>query len=400
MLDWVPSLGRADPRGIARWLGRRAGTPPEPAQAVDVGAGGAAGIPDDIRLTPEGRLILVGGQHAVGARFADPDGIDAATVDRFHANHAARRDWCARRGIAFGQWVFPDPIVYAPGDLPGIGPGIGPVRSLFEARFAPATAMPDLHYPIDLIAPHPDRQMRTDTHYSGLGRLHLAAAVAERTAGFETAGNLRHRGAKAVARTVTGDLGARCDPPRSERSVLVPPPRGLRCTANGLGAGNLGIIQLVTNPHAKRRRKLLIFGDSFLRSMLLDLACFWSEIVFLRTPHFHYEMVDAVAPDAIVMGMAERYLHDVAPDADRPHMLAYPLVKGRTVKPRPDFAELWGRLVDQAALARTAAEAAPPPEALAADVAGALRDAGAVDAAAARRLVDELRARGLRIVRD
>lgn len=49
--------------------------------------------------------------------------------------------------------------------------------------------------------------------------------------------------------------------------------------------------------------------------------------------------------------MAERYLSRVFPDADRPHFLSYPLIKGRGVEADPAFAELWQRHVDSRRLA-------------------------------------------------
>ncbi|ODT60532.1 MULTISPECIES: hypothetical protein [Paracoccus] len=112
-----------------------------------------------------------------------------------------------------------------------------------------------------------------------------------------------------------------------------------------------GARPLVVSPNADNDRTLLIFGDSFFRMLLPDLSRYWRRIVFCRTQFFHAEMVAAVAPDDILVGLAERYFASTRPDAERPHFLAYPLMLGRAMAPDPDFPALWDQLIDRRRLA-------------------------------------------------
>jgi hypothetical protein len=107
---------------------------------------------------------------------------------------------------------------------------------------------------------------------------------------------------------------------------------------------------LTESPDSKTDKTLLIFGDSFFRVMLNQLAWGFRRVVFCRSAYFHSELVDAVKPDVIFGGAAERYLADVAPDDVRPHFLAYTLLAGRKMAPEPGFAELFAKFFDQASL--------------------------------------------------
>lgn len=303
-------------------------------------------IPENIRQGEDGRLLLVGGRHNVLRLFTGETRPAAGTVETFLSNHRQRREICAGRGISFSQWVFPDPITF-PGSL-----GAGQGQSVLRAALRDASWPDDLHYPWDLIAPYPERQLKTDTHYSPLGAACLARAAANAAFGHDDPDHFARIVAQASLKSgYRGDLAVQCDPPPEESRLVLPGVPALQSASSGLQAGNNGIIHLIRSEQAVSERRLLIFGDSFFRSMLGELARYWRTIIFLRTPFFHSEMLNAVAPDDIFGGMAERYFPSVQPDAERPHFLAWPLMQGRGTNPDPGFAELWSDLIDSRALA-------------------------------------------------
>ena len=107
---------------------------------------------------------------------------------------------------------------------------------------------------------------------------------------------------------------------------------------------------LVDSPQSTTDQTLLIFGDSFFRLLVPHLAVHYRRVVLCRSPFFHAELVDAVAPSAILCGMAERYLSECLPDGQRPHFLAIGLLRGKRAAPDAVFAELFGRFIDQRGL--------------------------------------------------
>ena len=75
-------------------------------------------IPPNIRRMPDGRLVLVGGNHNVQTMFAaDGTGADPAAVAVFLANHAARG------------------MVGAPSVASDMGSGSSPTRSSLPRAF-------------------------------------------------------------------------------------------------------------------------------------------------------------------------------------------------------------------------------------------------------------------------
>lgn len=304
-------------------------------------------IPSHIRQMPDGRLLLVGGNHNVQAMFAaDGPAPSADRVAVFLDNHRQRSAFCAERGIGFSQWVFPDPILFA-GGFPA-----GQMRSAFERALPEGNRPAGMHYPLALLDGYPDRQNRTDTHYSPIGNMHVAARIVQQMQGKDHGERLAGLMAQlAQPHRVAGDLGVQCTPHITEMRAAPPRVPGIRSALTGVQSGNMGIMQLIVSPNADSDRTLLIFGDSFFRMLLPELARYWRRIVFCRTQFFHAEMVAAVAPDDILTGLAERYFASTRPDAERPHFLAYPLMLGRAMAPDPDFPALWAELVDTRRLA-------------------------------------------------
>ena len=305
------------------------------------------GRPDE-KCSHSGIGFLVGGNHQVLETFSSKNsGLRSSEgVENFRTNHERRMSWTEDKDIGFSMWVFPDPILFH-GSMPP-----GSVQSVFERALPPSLRPGSVYYPLDVINRFEERQSRTDTHYSPLGNLYLGAEVAASMLRIRDEDETsRLRDLSSEVKGYVGDLGVQCSPHVSEVRLRPPQPRGIISASNGLQGGNHGIIQLVTSPNSKSERKLLIFGDSFFRSMLPELARYWRSIVFFRTPFFHYEMVGAIAPDDILCGIAERYFPSARPDTERPHFLSYPLILGRGTAPELGFGELWNEIIDQSALA-------------------------------------------------
>lgn len=266
------------------------------------------------------------------------------SVATFWSTTAARAAICAARGIAFSTWVFPDKLTLFADDPAFAGLG---VASLFRRHYlGEGPHAEPVRYLGDVITERSDFQ-QTDTHLSASGMCKAVLAMAQ---SLDLPGRDEFA-AKAAATWVEdaahcGDLGVKFDPPISGHARVPQRIVPQRFGSNGVAAGNDGIMDLIEAPKASTDKTLLIFGDSFFRQNLVYLSFFFRRIVFLRTRHFHEEMIDAIAPDVIFCGMAERYLSHTQPDAGRPHFLSYPYVSGRTVEPSALFAVLWSEMID------------------------------------------------------
>lgn len=313
--------------------------------------------PDEVWVSDDGRLFLTGGTHRVLDQLTGRLVPDAASVAAFAANIAARRALCDRAGIGFSMWVFPEPLFAQRDTLPELEARAGRLISPYLAHYLHAVVDQPVHYPLATLEGRPACFRRVDSHYSARGFLRIAMQIMDDC--DPGLGQAHMRAATdAIAalppeervRSGSGDLGRKFSPPRRERIPVVPPLVTWSEVSNGV-RGNMGILVLVDSPQGQRDETLLVFGDSYLRSLLPALAWGWRRILFCRSPFLHAELIAAVRPGRIICGTAERYLSAVRPDAARPHVLALPLIAGHRVIPDPGFAKAFARMVDQRALA-------------------------------------------------
>lgn len=300
----------------------------------------------DIFVTDDRMMVLTGGNHAVLDYCQGRAAPGADDIARFFKAITQRTAWSTRRGIPYGYWIFPDKVV-------ALGPKLarlGPVASLFQTHYRTAPGWTDslpIHYPLDLVAHQPDAFPRTDTHYSNRGLVTLTRAVLDSlTPGQGDAFRAAAQTARWGEKKIAGDLGVKFEPPVRERIDVLRLPIEASVLSNGLPR-NKGVMSLVHCPQAQTDQTLLIFGDSFFRQMLPLLAWQFRRIVFCRTAFFHYELVNAVGPDVILQGTAERYLASYASDADRPHFLSYPFLRDSTMRPHKGFGARFAAWIDQ-----------------------------------------------------
>ena len=78
--------------------------------------------------------------------------------------------------------------------------------------------------------------------------------------------------------------------------------------------GNTNNVRLDFNAQAVSKKRLLIFGDSFMKQTLKFFAAAFREVLYIRSSVFQYDIVEMYAPDVIISSNAERYLSLVESD--------------------------------------------------------------------------------------
>jgi hypothetical protein len=131
---------------------------------------------------------------------------------------------------------------------------------------------------------------------------------------------------------VSGDLGSKLTPAVSSLELSMRYTWAAEHLSNNY-LGNNGIADIWTSQIALFNKRIIVFGDSFLRAMGPILSFFFKEILFLRTPYFHTEMVEQMQPDYILTGNVERYLTNVLSDQDRPPFFLFPYLQ----EPKSDY---------------------------------------------------------------
>lgn len=82
--------------------------------------------------------------------------------------------------------------------------------------------------------------------------------------------------------------------------------------------GNTNNVTIQHNPNSVLEKRVLIFGDSFIKCCLNYLSLVFRDVVYIRDPALQVDMLELLMPDFVITSTAERYLCHVNSDNDTP----------------------------------------------------------------------------------
>jgi len=85
--------------------------------------------------------------------------------------------------------------------------------------------------------------------------------------------------------------------------------------------GNTNNITLTFNKDAYYSKRVLIFGDSFIKGTLKFLSLYFKDILYCRSQFFHQDIIQNYQPDIVLSAQAERYLSHIRSDLDANNFL-------------------------------------------------------------------------------
>jgi hypothetical protein len=290
-----------------------------------------------------GHLFLADGGHAVLDFVTGRRQITAESVAIFAGNILSRWRVCAAVGVPFVHVIFPDKQSVLVEQFPYPDPICLGERYL-AAR--PEIA-PHIIYPrAELRAIGDGSFQKTDTHLTDLGTVVVTKAVLDylfKKSHVEETKNIIS-GIKASQDWI-GDLGGRFEPKLKETRLFYNERGSLMWFHNSLTGGNNGIVDILLNKNFVYNKRVLIFGDSFGRELARFMGFFVKEVIFLRTPYFHQEMFEQIAPDIVISDNVERYLSSCMADEARPAFMLYPYLGSGVYAPSKEFAEAFSALL-------------------------------------------------------
>jgi hypothetical protein len=80
--------------------------------------------------------------------------------------------------------------------------------------------------------------------------------------------------------------------------------------------GNKNNIFISSNLKSQTNLRVIIFGDSFFKELIKLLSPIFKDILYIRSPNFHTDIIELFEPDIVLTGNAERYLAKVTLDSD------------------------------------------------------------------------------------
>jgi len=293
-------------------------------------------VENTVLIGHDGYLFLAGGGHDVMDYVTGNRPVAPVNFEVFARNITARAAWAKAQGAAYKHVIMPDKqSVQTQAWTLGT-----PVRmgALYMETLPQLAGQ--VMYPAAMLAEAGARvSTRTDTHLTTYGSLLVTAALVESLTG-ESQDELRDALIARITKEgpVGGDLGGKLTPPVHETTLrLDAGPPGTWLT-NAIPGGNNGGVDLRFNPHAKYRKCVAFFGDSFGRDLCVLLQFWFSEVYFFRTGHFHPEIAAGCGPDIVITENVERYMHACLDDEEQPQFLLYPFIGDKPYAPEPAFA--------------------------------------------------------------
>ncbi len=298
---------------------------------------GPGDIENDVLFGHNGYLFLASGAHKVIETVSGRLAIEPAAIAAFGRNIAQRAKWAQDRRKTFLHVIVPDKQSIIPEEWPFPNPIV--VAESFVA--AARDAANHVYFPLEeLRAVKSEVLTKTDTHMNDYGSILLACRIVEQLTGTSQAAELvKLRAACSAVRTAEGDLGTKLVPKLLEDQPSYAGDIPGQHFTNKQVRRNNGIIDLRFNPTAPYKKRLVLIGDSFGRTICRFLQLFFTEVHFFRSPHFHPEIAGFVGADYIVTNCVERYLRATRPDLSRPFFFTYPHIAGEPYTVSAEFAD-------------------------------------------------------------
>jgi len=281
-------------------------------------------------------LFLSGGNHQVVKFFTGERKPTIASINNFLSNIENRKIICDKKNIEYKHYIFGDKL-FAMKDKTNLN-----IISLYEKYYKNLNHTN--HNITYLNFSTQEYFTRTDTHLNLYGKLKALSTIIEDDNDIANYHKYIQDKLQLVP-NFSGDLGKKLDPIEYETNIILKDAKSsIVHHHNGILSGNIGIMDILTNNNALYNKKLLIFGDSFFRSMLQHLSYFYKEIVFCRTPFIHEEVVDNYNPDILFTGNAERYLSNVKNDSNADSFFHIPYKHNLSLNPSKKFNKVFFRI--------------------------------------------------------
>jgi hypothetical protein len=293
-------------------------------------------IQNDVLLTESNIAFLIGGNHSVLDFITGKKKPTPASFLNFQNNVATRAHIAKLCRCKYLHVIFPDKQSVLTEEFPikkTVRLGDLYTRMIFGSPLEKLVLFPAYNLKA---TKEKNCYQKLDTHLSDYGSLIVLKNILKKI--DEPANDALEELETLIVhpKVSHGDLGGKLTPKAVQESIHLKTNWNYRHFSSN-GSFNNGQIDIYFSPDAPIKKKLLIFGDSFYRLMLVHFSRVFSEIVFLRTPYLHAEMVQLIKPDIILTGNSERYLADVSPDSNAPAFQMYSYSHNSTSKPSGNF---------------------------------------------------------------
>jgi hypothetical protein len=299
-------------------------------------------IVNDVLFGRHEHLFLAQGAHRVLDRVIGAVPVSQEAYATFSETVVKRKEFCDSMNLDYLHVILPDKQTVLADEFPFEG-AVSMAR-LFEREVGSLNG--SIFYSHNTLAEHAGVFKRADTHLTDKGTIITACQIVEKLTVQSAQPILTELlGSINDNKSWSGDLGGKLSPPIAFDEYFYRAEQKPIWFHNSLSGGNNGIVDLYFAKEPKFSKRVLLFGDSFGRDICRFLGILFREVVFLRTPFLHDEMVRMIMPDIVITENVERYLHQSRSDELRESFLMYPYFRDEIYNPGTKFARAFSALL-------------------------------------------------------
>lgn len=275
----------------------------------------SGGVENNVLVGLSDYLFLFdGGQKSFKFSTGEERVLPEYIYNFFH-NIEQRANFLNKKNIQFIHVVFPSKEIVLSKYVPK--PWREKIQSVFISNYSPQDPILNnmLLYPIELLK---DANLIKpvfrvlDSHMTDHGTMAVAMSILEKW-------GLQYNVADFFVQRFESRRGDLADMLKIKTKVTEEflEPKFLFSTFDNRTSlpGNTSNLCILHNPVSTTCKRLLIFGDSYVKYTLPFLAPVFRDVVYVRSATFQSDMVDLMAPDYVISSNAERYLCKVDSDA-------------------------------------------------------------------------------------
>lgn len=261
-----------------------------------------------------GEFFLATTNNYVEKYLIQQQAVSLKTVREFRNNLIQRRELAKKHQIRFVHMICPDKQSIQIEDYP-----VPDIIRLGE--YLKQQIKQQFVYPLSqLQAAHLQQRVyhQYDSHWNAHGEWVALAALLEALKYPKSATVLAYwREQLNETADWTGLLSRALDPPRTETTIVFnekhPLYPHIQISSNHCTAP-VGKILHFYNPQSQSPKRLLVFGDSFIESVVRLLPIIYREILMVRSKLCHYDLIEQYRPDVLITSSAEGYMCRVRAD--------------------------------------------------------------------------------------
>ena len=295
---------------------------------------------NNVLIGESNQLFLFEGNYNQFSYLSNQELVSASSKTNFLDNLRGRKHFTEKRNLQHLHIIIPCKPLVVRDKTPY--PYRQNIRSLFLHTYAPLFSNRDplresIVYPLSsLIREQTQRDCYwgNDTHINAAGQLCIYREIGKYIPGLSTTFPLL----RIAEELRQGDLGMMLGDSKPLPSLCFPWTGELLNYSNTKELpGNTGDIVITHNPLSRTQKRLVLFGDSFIKTMLHLFAQDFRTILFIRGPYFQPDMIELFAPDVLITSETERYLAGVDNDNNGPSLLFESFRERADYKPSQDF---------------------------------------------------------------